>query len=467
MIRYGLGIVKTGLSNRIYRFLVSRQFAVWSLVLLALLLIVAGTLPDLALLSEREFTELRESRPVLFLISSRLQVSNLTRSPLFLMLPGAIWLSTALCMFRRLRREVPQPGRRSAATDPDMPDMATISIEQPLEAVQGKVREVLREQRWRLEEINKNGAVRYSGRKGSYGFWGSVVFHLSLLILLLGIIASSIGRFDAEMILAEGQTTAFAEEAMLRVNRKSLLSPSLSGTSITLRKFTADFEEDKYPVDYAAYLLLGATAVAREELVRVNHPLTVGRHQVFLHRYGFAPRFHVQDERGMVLLDSFINLIISRPEQTDHFDLPHQGLRIETQLFPDYHLNGETAISRSPSPKNPVMRVRVLADGTLIGEKDLPVGQMADFGKYRLTFGELRYWAWFGVVHDPGYGFMIIGFIACVTGLALRFADSEKWMHVKVEQQADSVRVALAGRSRYFPALFEEEINDIARKLKS
>jgi hypothetical protein len=168
-----------------------------------------------------------------------------------------------------------------------------------------------------------------------------------------------------------------------------------------------------------------------------------------------------------VLVDSFVNLIIGRPEQRDHFDLPHHGLRIEAQLFPDYARNGEAAISRSASPKNPVMRIRVLADGAVVGTEDLPVGQTADFGRYRVTFGELRYWAWFGVVHDPGYGLMIIGFIACVGGLAVRFADSEKRLHVKIEQQADLVHVALAGRSRYFPALFEEEIDGMAEKLKS
>jgi hypothetical protein len=162
-----------------------------------------------------------------------------------------------------------------------------------------------------------------------------------------------------------------------------------------------------------------------------------------------------------------VNLVVTQYGQTDHFDLFDQGLRIETQLFPDYTGNGEIAVSASPLPKNPVMRVRMLADETAMGEADLTPGQTAAFGKYRLTFAELRYWAWFGVVYDPGYGLMVVGFIACVAGLAIRFADSEKWVHVKVEQEADSVRVALAGRSRYYPALFEKEIEGIASKLKS
>jgi len=457
--------MNTDILKKTYRLLISRQFAVWSLVLLALLLIVAGTLPDLSLLSEKEFSYLRGSRPVLFWISSHLQVSNLTRSPLFLVLPGAIWLSTALCMISRLRREVLRQ-KKTSTVDADIHDMATILITQPIKSIQEKLKEVFSARHWRLEEASQNGAIRYIGRKGIHGVWGSVVFHLSLLVLLLGIIASSLGRFDAEMVMAEGQTAALAEESMLRVNRKSILSPPLPKTPMRLKKFTADFAQDKYPVDYTADISLGTPLNAREEKVRVNHPLKEGRYQIFLHRYGFAPRFEVRDERGTVLFDAFVNLIVSRPEQRDYFDLPHQGVRIETELFPDYRMNGESAVSVSPSPKNPVIRVRMLDDGVVIGEEDLPEGQTVTFGKYKLTFAELRYWAWFGIVYDPGYWFMVIGFILCIAGLALRFMDLEKSLQIKLEQQTDSVLVSLAGRSRYFPALFEHEIDGIAQKLQ-
>jgi cytochrome c biogenesis protein ResB len=453
--------------KKIYRFLISRQFAVWSLVLLALLLIVAGTLPDLSLLSENEFARLSETRPILFWISSHLQVSNLTRSPIFLILPGTVWLSTALCMIRRLRREVPQTARRQAAADSYMPDMATTFVDRSIEAVRGKIREILGGGRWRLEEVTENGAVRYIAQKGRQGYWGSIVFHLSMLVFLIGIIMSILGRFDAEMILTEGQSLHFAEDKMLRVNKQGKLSPRLPGTQITLSKFESEFVQDKYPVDYAAYLMLtDAWGNTHKEKVRVNHPLKHDRWEIFLHRYGFAPRFEIRNEQGKPVFDSFVNLIISRPDQIDHFDVPRENLRIETRFFPDHERDGERSVSRSPVPKNPVMRVRALEDGDPIGEADIPLGESAHMGEYQLRFADLRYWAWFGVVYDPGYVPIIVGFILCVAGLGVRFTDSEKLVHIKVEQREDSVHVALAGRSRYFPALFESEIGDIVKKLQ-
>lgn len=453
--------------RRLNRFLVSRRFAVWSLVALAAVFIVGGTLPDLTVLSEKELSQLEQSRPVLFWVSSNLQVYQLVRSPVFLVLPGAIWLSIALCMVRRLRREIPRTGLSGPAREADFEGAASISIDQPLASVSERIRQVLQMHRWRLQEIGENGAVQYYAHKGAQGFWGSVVFHVSLLVFLLGAIASILGRFDAEMVLTEGQTLAFAEDQMLRINGKGRLSPELPGTQVSLDRFESSFVQGKYPVDYAAHLkLMDGPLFLHEEAVRVNQPLKYDRWQIFLHRYGFAPRFEIRDELGRLLFDGFVNLVISRPDQTDYFEVPHLRFRVETRFFPDYEKQGEVAGSRSPTPENPVMRIRALVDGELVEEREISLGETAQFGAYRITFADLRYWAWFGIVYDPGYGLIVIAFVLCVAGLAFRFAVSEKWLHVKVEPQETTSVVSLSGRSRYFPALFEREIGDIGAQLQ-
>jgi cytochrome c biogenesis protein len=289
-----------------------------------------------------------------------------------------------------------------------------------------------------------------------------------MLVFLLGIIVSALARFDAEMVLAEGQTLALAEDRMLRINGKGRLSPALPGTLLTLSKFESRFEQDKYPVDFAAHLKLAdGSEAAQEKTVRVNQPLRYGKWQIFLHRYGFAPRFELLDKDSRLLFDAFVNLIISRPEQEDYIDIPSQRLRIETRFFPDYRKDGEKAVSLSGIPKNPVMLIRALEDGESIGERYVPLGETAQFGEYRLTFAELRYWAWFGVVHDPGYGFIIVGFVLCVAGLVVRFVVSERWLRVMVEEKNGAASVTLSGRSRYFPAFFEKELESIRRQLQT
>jgi cytochrome c biogenesis protein ResB len=463
-----MGKPHTDILKKTNKFLISRQFAVWSLVLLAVLLIIGGTLPDLSLLTEKESLQLEQSRPLLFWASSHLQTTQLTQSPLFLILPGAIWLSITLCTARRLRQRAPQLFNKSEeAGDLDRSETATVFINQSLAPTLEKITRVLLARRWKFEEVSENGAVSYLARKGARGFWGSVVFHLSMLVFLIGMGVSLLMRFDAEMVLAEGQSVLFDEEQMLRVGRKGILSPKLPGTMVTLKEFEAKFKQDKYPVDYAANLKVpGNFGTDLDKTVRVNQPVSLDKWQIFLHRYGFAPRFEIRKGDGSLLFNAFVNLVISQPGQKDYFDIPHEGLRLETQIFPDYEMVNEKAISLSGVPKNPVMRIRALAGGSLIGEKDIVLGDSAGFGDYRVGFAELRNWAWFGIVYDPGYWFIIIGFILCVAGLAFRFMVSEKWLRVRIGPREGGTIITLSGRSRYFPALFGKEIESVQRQLQ-
>lgn len=458
--------MKSDLLGKTYRFLISRQFAVWSLILLAGVLIVGGTLPNLSTLSERELGGLRQSRPILHWISSNLQMQELTRSPLFLVIPGSIWLSTALCMIRRLRREAPSRRTYHRASEADFENTSGVSVDRPQASVAERVEGVLRRRRWQIQEVSENGAIRHFAQKGAQGFWGSVVFHSSMLVCLIGIIASMLGRFDAEMILTEGQTLAFAEDQMLRVNGKGRYAPELPGTLLSLDRFESTFVQDKYPVDYAAHLsLMDSPLSIRKDTVRVNQPLHLERWQIFLHRYGYAPRFEIRDGDGKLLFDGFVNLVFSGTNQADHFDVPHLPLRLEARFVPENKEQGEFVVSRTPTPENPVIRINALVDGESIGEQEVLVGEAAEFGAYNIKFAELRHWAWFGVVYDPGYWLIVIAFTLCVAGLAHRFIFTEKWLHVKVEERAGGAIVSLTGHSRYFPALFEKEIEDIRRQM--
>jgi cytochrome c biogenesis protein ResB len=428
--------------------------------------IVSGTLPNFSTLTEREFAELKESRPVLHWISANLQVYQLIRSPLFLILPGAIWLSTALCMIRRLRREIPRSMEPSRTRNADFGAAANVTIDRPLSSVVERISGILRGRRWQAEEVGENGEVHYFAQKGAQGFWGSVVFHLSMLVFLIGIIASILGRFDAEMILTEGQTFSFAEDQMLKVNGKGRLSPELPGTLVSLDRFESRFEQGKFPVDYAAHMsLMDGPLSIRKDTVRVNQPLKHDRWQIFLHRYGYAPRFEIRDRSEKLLFDSFVNLVFTEANQTDHFDVPLLPLRLEAQFVPENGKQGEFVVSRTPTPENPSLRIRAIADGEPIGEQEVLLGDTASFGAYVIKFAEMRQWAWFGIVYDPGYGLIIVAFTLCVAGLAHRFVFTEKWLQVKVEAQGDAALVSLTGRSRYFPALFEKEMQDIREQM--
>jgi cytochrome c biogenesis protein ResB len=460
--------MKNGTLEKLNKFLVSRQFAVWSLVVLAAFLTVGGTLPDLTLLSEKELAQLQQSRPFLTWLSSKFQVHQLTRSPVFLILPAAIWLSIMLCTVRRVRSRVARPAGGHSGGE-IIQGSSPITFNQPLVSTLEKIRTVLNGRRWKLEETKENDSIRYFAQKGAHGLWGSVIFHLSMLVFLLGMIASILARFDAEMILTEGQTLPLTEDQVLRINRNGIFSPRLPGTQVTLRQFESKFVQDKYPVDFAAHLKLSdGGAPVREGAVKVNKPLKLNQWQIFLHRYGYAPKFQISDENGRLLFDSFVNLVASEPGRTDYFDVHSPALRVESMFLPFSQKENNSPGSGKVVPGVPLMHIRVTESGSsTLGERNIALGQSGRFGNYDITFADLRHWAWFGIAYDPGYPFIVLGFLLCIAGLALRFLIPEKWLQVKVWEKDSTPVVSLAGGSRYFPALFQRELGDICGELQS
>lgn len=440
------------------KFLISRRFAIFALVLSTAILVAGGIFPDVSLIPDNEVSRLEKSRPIIYWLSSHLHAQQLIQSPIFLLLPLLIAISVTLCTASRVRQ---RKKRKREQVREDVNAKISLVFQQPLAAVLGRFRDVVLRKGWMVTQADHNGVVICTCKKGENGFWGSIIFHSSLLLFMVAVIVSSLTRLDGEIVLTEGQRLPLNETGMLRINRQGRFSPSLPTEQIMLDKFEATFKQNKYPVDYSAHVSVLSDETTRREVVRVNRPLKLGRWRLFLHRYGYAPRFVLRDEAGKTVFDYFVNLVISSSENKDFFEIPSCNLRVETQYLPP----SDDVAGSSDSIR--AMRVRVVSNDEVLGEKDIALGGTARFGEYALTFADLRYWALFGIFSDSGYGLVVGAFALCILGLALRFALAEKWLHVKLQQTNGSVDVAIGGRSRYFPALFEEELKEVSRQMKA
>ena len=67
------------------------------------------------------------------------------------------------------------------------------------------VRSLLLKKKYRCYSDKTNKQVKIKASKGSIGPIGSILFHVSFLILLAGILMSVWTRFEGEVFLTEGQ----------------------------------------------------------------------------------------------------------------------------------------------------------------------------------------------------------------------------------------------------------------------
>jgi cytochrome c biogenesis protein len=162
----------------------------------------------------------------------------------------------------------------------------------------------LRRRRFRVQVVA--GEVR--AEKGHLRELGNLGFHLSLLVLFVGIAAGALWGYEGRVVVVEGDTFANTRSQYDEFTPGPLFDEErLDPFSLTLTQFSAQFEtsaaERGAPRHFSAAVEHRPEPAAAPErtVIEVNHPLRSGATKVFLTGNGYAPRFTVRDGTGAVV----------------------------------------------------------------------------------------------------------------------------------------------------------------------
>ncbi len=171
-------------------------------------------------------------------------------------------------------------------------------------AVLTRAEESLRGQRFRV--VTGDGWV--AAEKGYLRETGNLVFHLSLIVLLIGVAIGALFGVKGVALVVEGE--GFANT----VTQYDQISPgraydidSLAPFSFTLDDFRATYEAGPVQTGAARTFEADVTvtdaprAEPRTQTVQVNDPLRSGGFKAFLVGHGYAPVFTVTDGDGRVV----------------------------------------------------------------------------------------------------------------------------------------------------------------------
>lgn len=450
---------------RLWRGLLSRRLALLLLALVCLTLILAALVPDVSQLTEGQLLYLSQERPATLWLAGFLPIQKAARSIPFLLLIAWLMVSTALCTWTRIRARLSRRDPVAAIGRPFTAENRFWVGREPGDVTQDALG-ILERRRYRVASEEAGGQLRVMGAKGWLGFWGSALFHASLVVVFGGALISGLTRYSGYVLLTEGQTMVLDESGFIRTPDRPPIGGSFPPMTVSLRRLAAEYRDDRYLVGLNADVEVGdGRSLPARESLGVNRPLNYKGFQFHLERIGFAPAFLLRGAGGRVLLDAYVNLVVLREDQQDSFTVPGTGLVVRARLYPDFLRQLGFPATRSPIPRNPVLDLAVLERGSSIYSGLAPLGQTINFGEYTLAFQDLKYWGYFGVTRDWGLPAAAAGMFLAVLGLVVRFFFYEKSVCVEVRRNGHGSEVALAGRSRYFPAFLEEELNRMREHL--
>ncbi|MBR7832008.1 cytochrome c biogenesis protein ResB [Actinospica durhamensis] len=506
-----------GMLRWIWRQLTSMRIALVLLFMLSLAAIPGSILPQLSI-DPSKVTTFYQSHKSWAPLLNDLQLFNVFESTwfgaiyclLFISLIGCI-VPRSLAHYKAMRTNPPAAPRNLKR----LPVHASFTTTADADEVLKLARKRLRGRRFKaVHGTDRNGGGWVSAEKGYLRETGNLLFHLSLIGILVGVAIGHFFGFKGAVLVTEG--TGFSDTV---TSYDSLtLGPAVSAQDLpnfrfTLNKFTASYQEsgDQFaqPRTFDAFVTLFATpqSTAKNVDVQVNSPINVNGTNVFLEGHGYSPVVEVKDGKGNVLFDGPVTFLgqdayfdssgaIKAPSNTSGgTDLGFQGWFLPTA----FEQTGSMPASVFPAAQNPMLILSAYAgDLNMNGGEDqsvysldtskmkqldvksktasaasgnalqLKVGQTATLpdSDGSITFVGVKQWAQFNIAYDPGQKVVLPSAIAAVLGLIGSLGIRRRRIWVRVTEQEDGTSlVEVAGLARTEGATPTAEVTQTAQAL--
>jgi len=489
-----------------WRQLTSMRTALLLLFLLALAAVPGGFIPQRST-NPVEVRDYTAEHTTLAPLLDRLSLFDVFASPWFSAIYLLLFLSLAGCLVPRIRlhaRALRTAPPRVPAALSRLPVSERWESDAPAEQVLADVRRALRRGRWRT--VARDGAV--SAEKGYLRETGNLLFHVSLVALLVGIAVGSFYGFKGTVLVKEGDGFANTVLSYDDVHPGRRFSPDrLVPFVVGLEQFTATYTDEGRALTFDAALDWSATpgGPTRPYDLRVNHPLDVDGAKVYLIGHGYSVTVVVRDRAGNELPQTvpclpqdanFLSSCVIKAYNALAPDGKREQLGFEGQLTPTTVQDPTTGqvTSVHPAADNPALTlVGFRGDlGVDSGEaqsvytldtsrmdqlsgppQGLRPGQTWDLpGGGSLTYEATSEWATFQVTQDPGKVLALIASAGMVLGLLLSLFVRRRRLWVRVAapagEQGASGRtvVEVGGLARTDPEAFGTEFAELVERLR-
>jgi len=448
-------------------FLISRRFVSILLGTFILLLILGTLFPQEMSSSLFEVNIWRNNHPLLAKIAQLLGGSRLFTSAPFLVISGLLLFSTAICTFQRIGSL--REGQFAIIDANYSLVLLPGFLEKDQVEVVSSVCHYFRKHGYSAKEVPGSKEMMVAVRKGNVGRWGSVMFHLSLLILLIGALVSVWTRSEGSFILTEGQSFHGAPTEYM--SRKPAVLPwnGVGDFEVVLQQFVPEFGQ---PPTYASKLVLRKAGEIIDSLdVRTFQAGSYAGRTFYQKEHGFSQRFHVETTEGETLFDGFVALASHFSEDKVRYEnifyVVEKGLKIEGELFPDAVQQEGVWSSLSPLPKRPVVLIRIEQEGIPVFDGPIPLDKPLKLKDFNISFTELRYWSGIQLVTDLGVPILYTGFFLGCLGLMIRTFFVEQGLWVKQATTAEGTSLVLCGATERDQALFAEKFEKLADELRT
>ncbi|MEU6216606.1 cytochrome c biogenesis protein ResB [Streptomyces sp. NPDC047022] len=388
-----------------------------------------------------------------------------------------------------------------------LPAYATWRTDADPEQVRETALKVLRQRRFRAHLAGDAVAAE----KGYLREAGNLAFHTALIVLLISFAWGQLYKTEGDKLIVEGDGFSNTLTQYDDFKSGSLFSDDdLVPFSFNLKKFIGTYERTGpnkgTPRTYQANVTYGVGAYGKDKstAIKVNEPLEIGNAKVYLVNHGYAPVVTVRDGKGNVVLHDAVPLLPLDANATSQGAVKvyddyrnaqgqHDQLGFQTFFVPTFAGAGKgTMFSQFPALDFPVLAVTAYhgdlgvnagipqnvyqldtkdlkqfkdSKGQIVAARLLPGETMTlPGGNGSITFDkDIKQWARFQVVQQPGTDWALGGSVTAILGLAGSLFIQRRRVWVRATTGDDGITVVeMAGLGRSESAKLPEELGNLA-----
>ena len=498
-----------------WRTLTSMGTALVLLFLLALAAIPGALLPQRSL-NESKVTEYLAEHSVIGPWLDRLQAFDVFSSFWFTSIYALLFISLIGCLTPRLAEHVrsmratPVAAPRNLAR---LPKHDGVELEGDVEDVSAEVSKRLKG--WRRITRREGDVVEVSAEKGYLREFGNIVFHFSLLGLLVAVAAGKLFGYEGNVIVVANGGPGFCSASPAAFDSfragNTVDGTSLHPICLKVNDFDARYLPTGQALSFAANVEYQSGADLSSDTWRpyrleVNHPLRLGGDRIYLQGHGYAPTFTVTFPDGqtrtqtvqwrpddpLTLLSSGV-IRVDPPGGTypDAEERRKQQLAIQGLFAPTEQLDGALLSSSFPALNDPAVAVDIYrGDAGLdtgrpqsifsLDERLIGQGRLTKQARVNLGAGEstrlddgttVRFdgavpFINVQVSHDPAQVWVLVSAMTMMAGLLVSLVVRRRRVWVRVSPAGPgTVSVELGGLARTDNSGWGDEFERLTERL--
>lgn len=488
-----------------WRQLTSMRTALLLLLLLALAAVPGSVIPQTSIDPSAVF-RWQAAHPRLTPVYDKLGLFAVFRSAWFSAIYLLLMVSLVGCVLPRLRvywaamRARPPRAPRHLSR---LPAYCRTTVPTTPEVALRAAKDELRGRRFRVAAEG----MSISAQRGYLREAGNLLFHTSVLLVLITFAYGKLFGFVGGVIVVTGETFTNSVSQYDEFTPGALFDPAgLSPFNLDVNEFRVKFLRDGpqagQPLSFAADVTYRGEgrSPARAYKLEVNHPLTVNGTSVFLVGHGYAPLITVRDGNGDIAYQGHVNFLPQDATFASYGvikapDAQPEQLGFEGQFLPTYAFTMQSGpYSAFPDALNPALTLLSyhgnlgIDDGRPQSVYDLDKTHMRPFKKadgkdFRvdlalgrtmtlpngggtISFDRVDRWVKLQVSESPGKRIVLAGALIGIVGLlgSLYIRPRRVWARTSTADGRTVLEVAGLDRSQQDD--LQGDIDDLTARIQ-